>query len=100
MKKKLLFILTLLCLMVQGICAQTAVTTEKQLTDAIADGATNIQLAENIQLSKYLDIDGVTVTIDLNGHKLSRNLNEHGSAGHVIYVHGGSNLTLTSTAED
>ena len=96
MKKKLFFILTLLCLTVQGICAQTAVTTEKQLTDAIADGATNIQLAENIQLSKYLDIDGVTVTIDLNGHKLSRNLSDYDRAGHVIWAHNGSNLTLTS----
>ena len=96
MKRKLLYILTLLCLMVQGAWAD-AIKTEEQLTKAIADGETNISLDADIQLSKYLDIDGVTVTIDLNGHKLSRNLNEHGSDGHVIYVHGGSNLTLTSS---
>ena len=39
--------------MVQGIWAQTTVTTEKQLTDAIADGATNIQLTGDILLSNY-----------------------------------------------
>ena len=93
-------VLLLTVLTTTGSWAQspTTVTTEKQLTDAIANGA-NIQLAGDIQLSKYLDIDGITVTIDLNGHKLSRSLDSHGSAGHVIGVHGGSDLTLTSTAE-
>ena len=75
----------------------TSVSTEKQLTDAIADGAGNIQLAGDILLSKYLDIDGKTVAIDLNGHKLSRNLNSYGNEGHVIWAHNGSNLTLTSS---
>ena len=92
--------LVLLCLMVQGIWAQNSVitvSTAKDLTDAIADGASNIQLSDNIQLGSYLDIDGKTVTIDLNGYTLSRNLTEHGSAGHVIYVQGGSTLTLTSS---
>ena len=39
--------LVLLCLLVQGICAQNAVTTVStatELTDAIADNASNIQL--------------------------------------------------------
>ena len=83
-----------------GAWAQTPITveTEEQLTDAIADGAT-IQLAKDIQLSNYLNINGITVTIDLNGHTLSRNLSEHNSGGHVIYANGGCNLTLTSTAE-
>lgn len=52
-KRRIAGILAVLCLMVQGIWAQTTVTTEKQLTDAIADGATNIQLAGDILLSNY-----------------------------------------------
>ena len=98
--KKNVGILVLLCLLVQGIWAQNAVTTvstTEELIDAIAYGESNIQLSDNIQLGSYLDIGGKNVTIDLNGHTLSRNLTEHGSAGHVIYVHGGSTLTLTSS---
>ena len=100
MKRRIAGILAVLCLIVQGIWAQTSVTTEKQLTDAIADGATNIQLTGDILLNSYLNIDGKTVTIDLNGHKLTRSITDYDHAGHVIYAHGGSNLTLTSTAED
>ena len=91
--------LLLTVLTTTGAWAQSisSVSTEKQLTDAIADGATNIQLTADIQLSKYLDIDGKTVTIDLKGYKLSRNLSEHNSQGHVIWAHNNSNLTLTSS---
>ena len=91
--------LLLTVLTTTGAWAQspTTVSTEKQLTDAIADGAESIQLAGDIKLSKYLDIDGKTVAIDLNGHKLYRNQSEHGSAGHVIWAHNGSDLTLTSS---
>ena len=80
--KRFYGMLVLLCLMVQGIWAQNSVitvSTAKDLTDAIADGASNIQLSDNIQLGSYLDINGKTVTIDLNGYMLRRNLNEHGS---------------------
>ena len=97
MKKRMIWMLTLLCTVVQGIWAQTIVSTEKQLTDAIAEGDKNIQLTGDIQLSKYLDIDGKTVTIDLYGHKLSRNLGSHSSTGHVIWAHNGSDLTLKSS---
>ena len=68
------------------------------MTGAIANGA-NIQLTADIQLDSYLDIDGKTVTIDLNGHSLSRHLSDYDHAGHVIWAHNGSTLTLTSTAE-
>ena len=73
------------------------VETEIQLLHAIEDGQKSIKLDADIQLSKYLDIDGRTLTLDLNGHKLSRRLNEHGSAGHVIWAHNGSDLKLTSS---
>ena len=85
-----------------GAWAQNAVTpvsTEEELTTAIGRGDANICLSGNIYLSSYLDIDNKTVTIDLNGHSLSRHLSEYDHAGHVIWAHGGSNLTLTSSAE-
>ncbi|MBO4820205.1 MAG: hypothetical protein J5548_01900, partial [Prevotella sp.] len=93
-------VLLLTVLTTTGSWAQspTTVSTEDLLNKAITDGA-NIQLTADIQLSSYLNIEGKTVTIDLNGHKLYRWVAEYNSAGHVIYVHGGSNLTLTSTAE-
>ena len=97
MKKRVIWMLALLCAVAQGVWAQTSVSTEEELTDAIANGATNILLAKDIQLSKYLNINGKTVTIDLNGHKLSRSISDYSGAGHVIWAHGGSNLTLTSS---
>lgn len=91
-------VMLLTVLTTTGAWAQTttSVSTETELKNAITNGA-NIQLTENIQLNNYLNIEGVTVTIDLNGHKLSRNLNSYGSEGHVIWAHNGSNLTLTSS---
>ena len=94
MEKRIVGLLVLLCMMVQGIWAQS-VSTKEELIGAIANG-TNIQLTADIQLDSYLDINDKTVTIDLNGHKLSRSLTGHNSAGHVIWAHGGSNLTLTA----
>ena len=95
MKQKVIWTLALLCTIAQGVWAQATVKSEQELKDAITNGAT-IQLTENILLSAYLDIDGKTVTIDLNGYKLSRNLSDYDRAGHVIWAHNGSNLTLTS----
>lgn len=91
--------LALLCAVAQGVWAQTftIVNSEEELYAAIEWPAQEIRLGADIQLSNYLNINGVTVTIDLNGHKLSRNLSEHGSEGHVIWAHNGSNLTLTSS---
>ncbi|MBP5257308.1 MAG: hypothetical protein J6Z41_01020 [Prevotella sp.] len=40
-----------------------------------------------------LDVGSNTVTIDLNGHKLSRSLSANENYGMVIYVNGG-NLTI------
>ena len=54
-------------------------------------------MGKDIRLSNYLNIDGRTVTIDLAGHKLYRSVGVYASTGHVIWAHGGSNLTLTSS---
>lgn len=100
MRKTIIMTIVLLCAVVQGAWAQTWTNVTKEtLQSSIANNA-YLRLTEDIQLSSYLNIDGKTVTIDLNGHKLSRSIPEYGSDGHVIYVHGGSTLTLTSSAED
>ena len=74
----------------------TEVDTKEALNSAIADGA-YIRLTGDITLSAYLQIgNGVnqTVTIDLNGHRLSRNLNAADRNGHVIEVFSKGTLTI------
>ena len=85
--------IALLCTIAQGISAQNAVTsvsTKGELTGAIANGA-NIQLTADIQLDSYLNINGITVTIDLNGHRLYRNLSSSSDSGHIFWVHANDN---------
>ena len=92
---------SLLCLTLlafgQGVWAQTTVTTAAQLVEAVKDDNANILLGADILLDSYLNIDGNTVTIDLNGHKLYRNVQEHSNTGHVIYVHNNATLTLNNS---
>ena len=82
-----------------GTWAQTTVSDEQQLLDAIADEA-NIQLAKDIKLSKFLNINGITVTIDLNGHRLYRELSSSSSNGHIFWVHANGNVSSNLTIED
>ena len=104
MKKRILWMIALLCMVAQGIWAETyfTVSTEAALRQAVKTNGAYITLQNDIELSSYLDVvDILQVTIDLNGHTLSRNLSSHNSAGHVIWVHGGNcELKLTSTAAD
>ena len=104
MRKTIVMTIALLCASPFGgwgasIWAQTSVATEKQLTDAIAEGA-NIQLTDNILLSSYLNIEGISVTIDLNGYKLYRELTSSDDEGHIFWVHANGNvngkLTITN----
>ena len=83
MQKIRYLIIALMCMVVQGALAQEPTWTEVGDKDALntavqTDGA-NIKLTADIALSNYLGIgDGEnskpTVTIDLNGHTLSRSL--------------------------
>ncbi|MBR3109759.1 MAG: hypothetical protein IKH35_01045 [Prevotella sp.] len=83
MQKIRYLIIALMCMVVQGVLAQEPTWTEVGDKDALntavqTDGA-NIKLTADIALSNYLGIgDGEnskpTVTIDLNGHTLSRSL--------------------------
>lgn len=64
------------------------------LNNAITPGA-QIRLTDNITLSSYLNIpNNYTVTINLNGHTLSRSLTSATSDGCVIVVAQTGNLTL------
>ena len=77
----------------------TYVTTEEELNNAIADGANIIKLMEDITLSNYLGIEnGVTATIDLNGHTLSRNSDTSDDYGSVIRVEEGGTLTVKDSS--
>ena len=99
MKLKAFLMLALLCVVAQGSWAQTSVSDDKTLRDAITDGA-NIRLATDIQLSKFLNIEGVTVTIDLNGHRLYRNLSSSSDDGHIFWVHDNGNLTIEDSSDN
>lgn len=95
--------IALLWTVAQGAWAKTDITTvstEEELRTAVQTNGAIIRLGAEIQLSKYLDINNqVHVTIDLYGHKLSRSLTEYDRAGHVIWVHGNSELTLKSSID-
>ena len=97
MKNKLSFLLaTLLCTTTSW--AQTNVSTDQELRNAIADNA-NITVTADIDLSNStLEIPAnSTVTINLNGHKLDRKLTKRGeSGGTVITVRSGATLNLSN----
>ena len=77
MKKLLTLFAALFC--VTTLSAQTNVSTDQELRDAIADKA-SIKLTADIVLSnKTLSIpEGTTVTIDLGGYALDRKLTKRG----------------------
>ncbi len=82
----------------EGYIALTHVSTETDLNSAIQDGAT-VTLAADITLSSYVDISGgKTVTLDLNGHTLDRNLSERVDFGNVIRVESGSTLYVKDSS--
>ena len=98
-RNKLFLILLTLIAFAQTAWAQTYVSNETDLRNAITNGA-NITLTANIELTNgTLEIGSDTVTIDLNGHKLSRSLSANENYGMVIYVNGG-NLTINDSSGD
>ena len=98
MEKHLYPILALLCLVAPGAWAQTSVSTDTELRNAIADKA-NITVTSDIVLSNStLSIpEGATVTIDLGGFTLDRKLTKRGeNGGQVITVRSGATYTITA----
>ena len=94
MKTNPLFILALLCTLVQGAWAQTCVSTDDELRAAITNDGANITVTADINLSNStLSIpEGTTVTIDLGGHTLDRGLTSRD------YDHGGQVITVRENA--
>ena len=93
MKKSSILILFALLAFGPMTWAQT-VSNANELNSAITNGA-NITLANDITLSARLSIPGnTTVTINLDGHTLSRSLTSATSNGCVIIVASSGNLTL------
>ena len=72
----------------QGIWAQVT----------IDDGGT-LTLNEDLTLNTgRIDINGITFTIDLNGHKLTRPMTAAADGGQVIAVLNGGNLTIIDSS--
>ena len=98
MKKNfLLLTIVLLCAVAQGAWAQTEVKTEEALRAVIdATGSyKSVKMTADIPLSSRLVIEnGKNVTLDLNGHKLSRSLSSAADDGNVIRVESGGQLTV------
>ena len=85
--------------------ATVTVSTWDQLQSALADDGTYIQLYDDVVTptgkslvqSKLTVPSGVTVTLDLNGHSIDRNLKDGFASEHVITVNG--NLTIKDSSE-
>ena len=99
MIKQISFLYALLCMVVQGVWAQTNVSTDDELRAAIQNDGANITVSADINLSNStLSIpEGKTVTIDLAGHTLDRKLKWRGDGGgQVITVRKGATLNLSN----
>lgn len=102
MKKNLLFTLALLCTVVQGIWAQTRVTNESELAQAVKTDGANIVMTADFELSQPVVIqadngNGVSVTINMNDKKLSYKTAVGQSTGSCVFVvPAGSTLNLSN----
>ena len=72
---------------------------EATLNDALSSGANAIiTVAADIALTNLVNINGQIIIMDLNGHKLYRNITDGPSSeGHVIYVHNDATLILNNS---
>ena len=94
MKKTLFLILALLLAVVQGAWAQTEVGTEQALKEAVSNNQ-SVKMTADIALGSRLVIEsGKNVTLDLNGHQLSRSLGGAADDGNVVRVEKLGTLTV------
>lgn len=92
----LLIVMLVLCAFPFTAGAAT-VSTETALRTNVNKGGT-VKLSKDIKISSRLVIPkGITVTLDLNGKKLYRELTECQEDGSVILVEAGAALTLSDT---
>ncbi len=84
----------------QSAWAQTNVTTADALYTAVTNNQT-VTLGQDITLTGgRLEIGAVTITLDLNGHTLSRSIEAAADDGQVIAVKNGGQLTVTDSSAD
>ena len=101
MKKFLFLIFTFLCAGAQGVWAETRVTSESDLAQAVKTDGANIVMMSDIELSQPVTIqadngNGVTVTINMNGKKLTfKKAIGQNTASCVFIVPAGSTLNLS-----
>ena len=98
MNTRKIFSLLAMLMYVVTTWAQTSVSTDQELRDAIADKAI-IKLTSDIDLSNStLSIpSGTKVTIDLGGYALDRKLTQRGEGGgQVITIREGATLNLSN----
>ncbi len=86
----------------QGAWAQITVMTEVALYETIrVSQSQTVKLGYDYTLSKgRLDFDNVTITLDLNGHTLTRPMTAADAGGQVIAVMNGGQLTITDSSAD
>ena len=101
MKKRKFTILAALLIVVQAAWAQTIVTTAANLLEAVKTSQT-VKLDADITTPSEggrLDINnGITVTLDLNGHTLTRNMTAVHPGGQAIIVNEGGKLTIMDSS--
>lgn len=95
MGKRLLIFMAALLTIAQGTWAQTEVSSESALNEALSgESPISIKLTADITLKERMAIpEGKTVTLDLNGHTLQRN--EEGYHWYYMVIHLLGNATLT-----
>ena len=99
MKRVLFLTFAMLCTVVQSAWAQTEVSTDKALRNAIADKANITVTADIILSNETLSIpEGATVTINLNNHTLDRKLTKRGEGGGHFRLQGISAGDLPANA--
>ena len=85
-----------------GVRMSLIVTTESELNAALVNHK-RIMLGADIPLNAYVKIGqngSQDITLDLNGHKLSRSLTAADANGHVIEVFGSGTLTIKDSSGD
>ena len=93
METKTLSTLAILFAMAQGAWAQVGVATAESLHQSVKNTSA-VQLKADIEINSLLDIKN-DITIDLNGHKLTRTGSENDKRnGQVIWVEKGATLTI------
>lgn len=97
MKKKAFGLFATLLIVAQTAWAQVTVTTAANLLEAVKTSQT-VKLGADITTPSEggrLDINnGITVTLDLNGHTLKRNMTAVHPGGQAIIVNEGGKLTI------